>query len=504
MRRYEIIPLEGLPVVQKPGDIASFTQAIQKGSASDTQIPNQSPNQIPIQPGDIVAVCHTFLGKIYGHTVELKKIIPTAHAQQLATLCEKDPRLMQLLLDQSKDVVRVGPVTIFESKAGIIGANAGVDKSNVPGDDRYVCYPPDPNALARQIAKDLQDWLGFFVPVIITDSVGRPFREGSSGVAIGSYGIKPLISFCGQKDLYGRRLQHSDFAIADPLASIADLAMGKAAEATPAVILRGWTDYIDQTDAKNVSSLIRAPELDLFRPWDWESTIRFRRTYKNKFSTRPVARETRQTLVEFAVSAPNAHNAQPWRFIDLTSYSNKEILVNAMAEAWRRDLKQDNHPEAEIHQRLQQSHDSLIQAPGFFVVCCDPSSMHRYPDTRRQEFEYIMGTQSVAAATCQFLLAAEGMGLAGRWMSAGLFAQEEIRKILQLPESWIPQALVLIGYAQDQDYRPADRISISKTLFEMDNMGKIQPWHAIERQRDGKFNESPYNYLRNRQGGVHH
>ncbi len=221
---------------------------------------------IVLQNGDVLAIAQKIVSKAEGRMVHLNDIVVSPEAEALATEVLKDPRLVELILQESDEISRKKPgVLVVRHKLGFTSANAGIDRSNVaPGtaDDVVLLLPVDPDASAEAIRQSIQDKLGIEVGVVITDSHGRPFRLGTVGVAIGVAGLPALWDRRGEKDLYGYELQHTDVGVADEIAAAAGLLMGQAAEGQPAVLLRGLN--YPPINGK-ASDLIRPKELDLYR-----------------------------------------------------------------------------------------------------------------------------------------------------------------------------------------------------------------------------------------------
>jgi coenzyme F420-0:L-glutamate ligase/coenzyme F420-1:gamma-L-glutamate ligase len=216
---------------------------------------------IQIVAGDLFVVAHKIISKAEGHIVDLNSVTPSKTAESWAAELGKDPRMVELILAETLRVVRKERgVLIVETHHGLVCANAGVDVSNCP-EGTAVLLPRDPDDSGRRLKQSLDAGLGVPVGVIISDTFGRPWREGLVNVAIGVAGIAPLKDYRGQRDVFGRTLRASVLAAADELASAAELVMGKAAR-IPVAIIRGY-DF-DATGGA-ARDLIRPPERDLFR-----------------------------------------------------------------------------------------------------------------------------------------------------------------------------------------------------------------------------------------------
>ena len=221
---------------------------------------------ISLQNGDVLAIAQKIISKAENRLVHLADVVPGERAQTVAAQTEKDPRLVELILQESEEISRLRPgVLIVRHRLGFTSANAGIDRSNVAqsGEDEVVLLlPRDPDASAAHIRHALQEHFGVHLGVVITDSHGRPFRLGTVGVAIGAAGLPALWDRRGEADRYGYRLQHTDVAVADEIAAAAGLLMGQAAEGTPVVLLRGLK--LPPFEGK-AADLVRAKEMDLYR-----------------------------------------------------------------------------------------------------------------------------------------------------------------------------------------------------------------------------------------------
>jgi coenzyme F420-0:L-glutamate ligase / coenzyme F420-1:gamma-L-glutamate ligase len=219
-------------------------------------------SQIGMQNGDILVVTHKIVSKAEGRVVDLASIKPSTKAISMAKEHDKDPRVMELILKESSQILRAkNGIIISETKHGFVCANAGVDQSNVEG-DTAVLLPVAPDQSAGRLQEAVKEKIGKEIAVIITDTFGRTFRNGQTNVAIGVAGINPIKSYIGTYDMYGRKLRVTEIAVADEIASAAELVMGKA-ERTPVAIVRGYN--FEKASKTSVKSLLRAKERDLFR-----------------------------------------------------------------------------------------------------------------------------------------------------------------------------------------------------------------------------------------------
>lgn len=221
---------------------------------------------ITIQNGDILVIAETAIAKSEGTIIDIESLTPSKLAIDLSKKTGKDPKLVQFIINESTEIIKVGPnFIISETKHGFICANAGIDESNVE-DGLATPLPENPDKSAAQIRKKIENTTGKQVAVIISDTQGRSFREGAVGVAIGISGIEPLWERQGDIDLYGKELQTTSVAVADELASAASILMGQANEGIPVVIIRG-VDYFKKlrNEDTTIKPLIRPKKYDLFR-----------------------------------------------------------------------------------------------------------------------------------------------------------------------------------------------------------------------------------------------
>jgi coenzyme F420-0:L-glutamate ligase / coenzyme F420-1:gamma-L-glutamate ligase len=223
--------------------------------------------QEQIFDNDVLVVAHKIVSKAEGRVVNLEHIKPSLESLKIAEEDGKDPRIIELILDESKEMIRhSNGVIIVETRHGFICANAGVDQSNVEDSVNHaVLLPVDADASANKIRESLREkTAGKDFAVVITDTFGRPFREGQTNIAIGIAGIEPIKSYVGSADMYGKKLRVTEIAVVDEIASAAELAMGKL-ERVPVVIIRGYKYQKPKKETGAISKLIRPKEKDLFR-----------------------------------------------------------------------------------------------------------------------------------------------------------------------------------------------------------------------------------------------
>jgi coenzyme F420-0:L-glutamate ligase / coenzyme F420-1:gamma-L-glutamate ligase len=245
----EMISVAGLPEVRQGDDLARLIL----GAARK--------KKIVFRDRDILVVAQKIVSKAEGRLARLSTIEPSAQALQLAAKGRRDPRLVETILRESRRIVREHPVLIVETHHGFVCANAGVDHSNVPGDDVVTLLPRDPDGSACYLATELRNLTKKRLAVIISDTFGRPWRLGLTNVAIGAAGIPVLMDLRGTRDRNHKSLQATILAVADDLAAAAGLVMGKR-EGIPAVIIRGYQYRPTQEPATRI---IRPAHEDLFR-----------------------------------------------------------------------------------------------------------------------------------------------------------------------------------------------------------------------------------------------
>jgi len=249
-----LMALAGFPLVRPGDDLAALViAALAKG--------NQR-----IVAGDVLVLAQKIVSKAEGRYVDLARVEPSARAVTIARETDKDPRLVEIILGESRRVVRSSPgVLIVEHRLGFVMANAGVDRSNVDpaaGVEPVLLLPRDPDASAAALREKLAAHFGEAPAVIISDSFGRAWRRGTVGIALGAAGLPSLMDLRGQPDLYGRALRVTETGFADEIAAAASLLMGQGNEGMPAVLVRGLSWFAPALPA---AQLIRAADQDLFR-----------------------------------------------------------------------------------------------------------------------------------------------------------------------------------------------------------------------------------------------
>jgi coenzyme F420-0:L-glutamate ligase / coenzyme F420-1:gamma-L-glutamate ligase len=217
-----------------------------------------------LQGGDVIVISQKIVSKAEGQTRRLSSVIPGAEARKLAAVLGKEPALVELILEESSEVLRAERnVLITETHHGFVCANAGIDSSNVPDDDTVCLLPEDPDASARRIRDEIVG-AGSVIGVVISDSLGRAWRLGQAEVAIGCAGLPPIDDWRGRADAHGRALEATLIAVADEAAAAADLVRGKDSQ-IPVVILRGLDRFVTAEDGPGATALRRPRDEDLFR-----------------------------------------------------------------------------------------------------------------------------------------------------------------------------------------------------------------------------------------------
>ncbi len=244
----EIRPVEGLPEIEPGAPLGVMITTAAE-----------------LRTGDVLVISQKVVSKAEGRLVELDAVGPSERATELAAELGKDPRLVELILGESREVLRADHgVLIVETKSGFVCANAGIDSSNVPGESRVALLPEDADASARRLRSEIRRAAGVRPAVVIADSFGRPWRLGQTEVAIGCAGLAPLDDWRGATDRDGRRLGATAIAIADEAAAAADLARDKSS-GTPVVVVRGVERHVTREDGPGAAALRRARDRDLFR-----------------------------------------------------------------------------------------------------------------------------------------------------------------------------------------------------------------------------------------------
>ena len=462
----EIIGLEGIPLINPGDDISEIIlNALEK-------------NDFSLENGDIILIAQTIISKSIGRIRNLKEIKPSEKAislyeeitpkAKLKNVPIKSPEHIQAILDESNEILKAEHVLITETKQGFVCANAGVDKSNVEGEDHVALLPENSDEISQLIREALRKSTGKDIAVIITDSFGRPFRVGAVGVALGVAGIQSILDKRGALDLFGHTLQSTIVGQVDNLASAAQLIMGEADEGLPIVIIRGYKFHL--TDNTSIQQILRETHSDLFRIETNENslvkTLKNRRSYKLEFDKKSVDTNLIRDCIEVARWAPSAHNGQFWRYIIMEKGTTRTNLVDRMNEKLQNDLIRDGKSKEFIESKIKNRRQIFLMAPILILQCLETADLEKYADKEREINEFIMGVQSISASATYFLLALQARNLAACWYCAPLFAKNIVKEILKLPRSYVPMAFFTIGYPLKEQKAPI-RKKISEIIFDL-------------------------------------
>ena len=415
--RIEIIPVEGLPEIEAGVDLA-------------TLIADRS----SVRAGDVVVVTSKVVSKAEGRLVAVD---PADREHARREWAEREAKRI---------VARRGDLLIAETAHGFVCAAGGVDGSNVPP-DRLALLPTDPDGSAERLRRGLIA-RGADAAVVISDTFGRAWRVGQTNVAIGVAGLKPLRDHRGEKDVFGSLLEVTVIAVADEVAAAAELVMGKN-DGIPVAIVRGLpSSWFGDGTGRDI---VRTSDEDLFRSGAIES-IEARRSVRT-FGTRTVERAAIERAVAAAATAPAPHGSRterPWRFVWLRTDTARARFLDAMAQAWRRDLVEDGLPSGKIDRLLARSHQLLGGAPALLACFVSLAGADRYRDPTRVLAEREMFIAAAGAAVQNLMLALSAQGLGSCWLSTSIFCTEEAADALGLDGDWQAVGCVAAGYPAEE------------------------------------------------------
>lgn len=416
----EILPVQGLPEF-RPGDdlVAALIAAAPW-----------------LRDGDVVVVTSKVFSKTEGRIVDA----PSDPE-------ERDALRRKLIDGEAVRVLaRKGRTLITENAIGLIQAAAGVDGSNV-GSTELALLPIDPDGSAARLRQELRDKLGVTVGVVVTDTMGRAWRNGQTDAAIGAAGLEVLHGYAGSVDPHGNELVVTEIAVADEIAAAADLVKGKLT-GVPIAVVRGMAITDNGSGARD---LLRSGEDDLFWLGTAESIelgrqqAQLLRRSVRQFGPEPVPVELIEAAVAEALTAPAPHHTRPVRFVWLRTPETRLRLLDAMKDQWRADLNSDGAADDAIERRVSRG-QLLYDAPELVIPFLVPDGAHEYRDDARTAAEHTMFTVAVGAAVQALLVGLAVRGVGSCWVGSTIFAADLVRHELELPADWEPLGAIAIGY----------------------------------------------------------
>jgi coenzyme F420-0:L-glutamate ligase/coenzyme F420-1:gamma-L-glutamate ligase len=419
----ELLPVEGLPEFRPGDDLAAALAAAAPW----------------LQDGDVVVVTSKVLSKCEGRIVAAP-----ADPEERDTLRRK-------LIDEEavRVLARKGRTLITENNLGLVQAAAGVDGSNI-GSTELALLPVDPDGSAAALRTRLHDLLGVTVGIVVTDTMGRAWRNGQIDAAIGAAGLTVLHGYAGAHDIHGNELVVTEVAVADEIAAAADLVKGKLT-GIPVAVVRGLTPH---DDGSNARTLLRPGDEDLFWLGTEEALAMGRgqaqllRRSVRRFGEEPVAPGLIEAAVAEALTAPAPHHTRPVRFVWMADPTAKIALLDRMKDKWRSDLGGDGKAPDAVERRVGRG-QILYDAPELVIPFMVPDGAHSYPDAARTAAEHTMFTVAVGAAVQALLVALAVRGVGSCWIGSTIFAADLVRSELDLPEDWEPLGAIAIGYPVD-------------------------------------------------------
>ena len=439
----EMLPVTGLPEF-RPGD--ELAAAIAAAAPW-------------LRDNDIVVVTSKVVSKCEGRIVDAP-----------ADPEERDTLRRKLIDDEAVRVLaRKGRTLITENSLGLVQAAAGVDGSNVDAAE-LALLPVDPDASAAALRDGLRQRLGVTVGVVVTDTMGRAWRNGQTDFAIGAAGLAVLHGYAGSHDRHGNELIVTEIAVADEVAAAADLVKGKLT-GIPVAVVRGLAPEADGSTAR---TLLRPGEEDLFWLGTEEAMALGRRQAQllrrsvRRFSDEPVAPELVEAAVAEALTAPAPHHTRPVRFVWMQDGQARLRLLEKMKDQWRADLAGDGKPSEAVERRVGRG-QILYDAPELVIPFMVLDGAHDYRDPRRTAAEHTMFTVAVGAAVQALLVALAVRGVGSCWVGSTIFAADLVRQELSLPADWEPLGAIAIGYPEEgsaqsgpRDPVPTDGLLVRK------------------------------------------
>ncbi|MGO4442656.1 coenzyme F420-0:L-glutamate ligase [Mycobacterium sp. 2YAF39] len=399
--------------------------------------------------------------------VVTSKVISKCEGRIVDAPIDADERdnLRRKLIDAEavRVLARKGKTLITENKIGLVQAAAGVDGSNVDSAE-LALLPTDPDGSAAALRDGLRERLGVTVGVVVTDTMGRAWRNGQTDVAIGAAGLSVLHGYEGSVDRHGNELIVTEIAVADEIAAAADLVKGKLTD-IPVAVVRGLSLPDNGTNARH---LVRAGDEDLFWLGTEEAIALGRnqaqllRRSVRTFNGEHVAPELIESAVAEALTAPAPHHTRPVRFVWMQDPARRLALLDRMKAKWRTDLSGDGRTSEAIEHRISRG-TILYDAPELVIPFMVPDGAHSYPDAERTDAEHTMFTVAVGAAVQALLVALAVRGVGSCWIGSTIFAADLVRDELGLPADWEPLGAIAIGYPEEPS-GPRDPVSTDDLL----------------------------------------